>query len=102
MQILSNEIAAIVGNVHLSASNHWATLGVLAKTCRWTSHKLVGLSLPTGVGHVTLSIVLGFVLVEVSSITSDHTSALVLANSNHLQGRNQNTEYSTAESLLCK
>jgi len=60
--------AAIVGIVHMSAPDHWATLGVLAKSGRWTSHKLVGLSLLAGVGHVTLSIVLGFVLVEVSSL----------------------------------
>jgi len=62
--------AAIVGIVHMSAPDHWATLGVLAKTGRWTSHKLVGLSILTGVGHVTLSIVLGFVLVEISSLLS--------------------------------
>lgn len=62
--------AAIVGIVHMSAPDHWATLGVLAKTGRWTSQRLVRLSLLTGVGHVTLSIVLGFVLVEVSSLFS--------------------------------
>lgn len=62
--------AAIVGSIHMSAPDHWATLGVLAKTGRWTSHKVVRLSLLTGVGHVTLSIVLGFVLVEVSSLFS--------------------------------
>jgi len=62
--------AAVVGIIHMSAPDHWATLGVLAKTGRWTSHKLVGLSILTGVGHVTLSIVLGFVLVEVSSLLS--------------------------------
>jgi nickel/cobalt exporter len=62
--------AAVVGTIHMSAPDHWATLAVLGKTGRWTSHRLLGFSLLTGIGHVTLSIILGFVVVGVSSLFS--------------------------------
>ncbi len=62
--------SAIVGILHMSAPDHWLTLCVLGKNKRWAPKKLFGISLVTSIGHVGLSIVMGFVVVAVGLLFS--------------------------------
>ncbi len=55
--------AALVGMLHMSAPDHWATLAILGKSQKWSHSKLIKISTITGVGHVLFSVILGFVLV---------------------------------------
>ncbi len=56
--------AAAVGILHMSAPDHWATLALLGKSQKWKHSKLIKISAITGVGHVALSILLGFAIVS--------------------------------------
>lgn len=62
--------AAVVGILHMSAPDHWATLAILGRTASWNRSRLLGVSLAAGVGHVLLSVVLGFVVVGLGFIFS--------------------------------
>ncbi len=56
--------AALVGILHMSAPDHWATLSILGKSRKWEHSKLIKISTITGIGHVALSIILGFTIVS--------------------------------------
>lgn len=56
--------AALVGILHMSAPDHWATLAILGKSQKWSHSKLIKISIITGIGHVALSIILGFAVVS--------------------------------------
>lgn len=62
--------AAVVGIVHMSAPDHWATLCLLAKNKQWAPKKLYGVSFATALGHVALSIVMGLAVVGVGLVFS--------------------------------
>lgn len=65
---------AIVGIIHMSAPDHWATLVVLGKGANWTRRKLIGVSLVSSTGHVSFSVFLGLAMVEVASLFSKFIS----------------------------
>lgn len=62
--------AAIVGTLHMAAPDHWLTLCVLARNKQWAQKKLFGVSLVTAIGHVSLSIAMGFAVVVVGLVFS--------------------------------
>ncbi len=62
--------AAVVGILHMSAPDHWATLAILGRTASWNRTRLLGVSLAAGIGHVLLSIALGFVVVGLGFVFS--------------------------------
>ncbi len=62
--------AAVVGILHMSAPDHWATLCLLARNKQWAQKKLFGISFVTAVGHVALSIVMGLAIVAVGLVVS--------------------------------
>jgi hypothetical protein len=55
--------AASVGIIHMSAPDHWATLIMQGRISKWNQTRLMGVGIMTAAGHVTLSILLGFVIV---------------------------------------
>lgn len=62
--------AAVVGILHMSAPDHWATLCLLARNKQWAPKKLFRVSFTTALGHVALSIVMGLVVVGVGLVVS--------------------------------
>lgn len=62
--------AAVVGILHMSAPDHWATLCLLARNKQWAPKKLFGISFATAVGHVALSIVMGLAVVGIGLVFS--------------------------------
>ncbi|MDE1819117.1 MAG: hypothetical protein KGI19_11005 [Thaumarchaeota archaeon] len=62
--------AAIVGILHMSAPDHWLTLCVLARNKQWAPKKLFGISFVTAIGHVSLSVVMGLVVVVIGLVFS--------------------------------
>ncbi len=69
--------AAVVGVLHMSAPDHWATLAILGRTASWNQSRLLGVSLAAGVGHVILSVALGFAVVGLGFIFSTVVSFYV-------------------------
>jgi len=69
--------AALVGILHMSAPDHWATLIILGRVSKWDRSRLMGVGAMTAVGHVTLSILLGFAVVEVGIIFSHQASLYI-------------------------
>ena len=69
--------AAFVGILHMSAPDHWATLIILGRVSKWDRPHLMGVGLMTAVGHVALSILLGFAVVEVGRVFSQQISLYV-------------------------
>jgi nickel/cobalt transporter (NicO) family protein len=69
--------AAFVGILHMSAPDHWATLIILGRVSKWNRSRLMGVGAMTAVGHVALSILLGFVVVEVGRIFSQRVSLYI-------------------------
>ncbi len=69
--------AAFVGILHMSAPDHWATLIILGRVSEWDRPHLLGVGLMTAVGHVALSILLGFAVVEVGRVFSQQISLYV-------------------------
>jgi nickel/cobalt exporter len=57
--------AASVGILHMSAPDHWATLIILGRISKWNRTRLMGVGVMTAVGHVLLSLLFGFAIVEV-------------------------------------
>lgn len=66
--------AASVGILHMSAPDHWATLIILGRVSKWNRTRLMGVGIMTAVGHVALSVLLGFVIVEVGIAISQQAS----------------------------
>jgi hypothetical protein len=62
--------AALVGILHMSAPDHWVTLVILGQNSRWTRSRLLGVSAITAVGHVGISLVLGFAIVVLGFLVS--------------------------------
>ena len=62
--------AGVVGILHMSAPDHWATLCLLAKNKQWAPMKLFKVSLITSIGHVALSIAMGLAVVAVGLVVS--------------------------------
>jgi putative Mn2+ efflux pump MntP len=62
--------AAVVGIIHMSAPDHWATLCLLAKNKQWARKKLFGISFVTATGHVILSVVMGLIIVGIGLVFS--------------------------------
>jgi hypothetical protein len=54
----------------MSAPDHWATLAILGRTASWNRSRLLGVSLAAGIGHVLLSVALGFVVVALGYVFS--------------------------------
>jgi len=69
--------AAFVGILHMSAPDHWATLIILGRVSKWDRSRLIGVGLMTAVGHVALSILLGFIVVEVGRVFSEQVSLYI-------------------------
>lgn len=69
--------AATVGILHMSAPDHWATLIILGRTERWSRSRLVEVGTMTALGHVALSVVLGFAIVGVGLVFSREISLYV-------------------------
>lgn len=66
--------AAIVGVLHMSAPDHWVTLCLLAQASKWSRVRLLGFGLAAAVGHVALSVLLGFGIVVVGLLFSNQAS----------------------------
>ncbi|MDA4127831.1 MAG: hypothetical protein OK452_11625 [Thaumarchaeota archaeon] len=66
--------AASVGILHMSAPDHWATLIILARVSKWNRTRLMGVGVMTAVGHVALSVLLGFAILEVGIVISQQAS----------------------------
>jgi len=62
--------AGVVGILHMSAPDHWATLCLLARNKQWAPKKLFGITFATAIGHVALSIVMGLAVVAVGLVVS--------------------------------
>lgn len=60
----------MVGILHMAAPDHWLTLCVLSQSEGWTRPRLFGLSLAVAVGHVALSVVLGFLILGAGLLLS--------------------------------
>lgn len=69
--------ALLVGALHMSAPDHWVTLCLLGKVAKWTRGRLLLMSLVTGLGHVLLSVALGFAIVGVGVLFTESLSAQI-------------------------
>ena len=69
--------ALLVGALHMSAPDHWVTLCLLGKVAKWTRSRLLLMSLVTGIGHVLLSVVLGFAIVEAGVLFTESLSTQI-------------------------
>jgi nickel/cobalt exporter len=69
--------AASVGILHMSAPDHWATLIILGRVSKWNRTRLMGVGVMTAVGHVALSVLLGFIIVEVGIAVSQQASLYI-------------------------
>jgi nickel/cobalt exporter len=58
----------------MSAPDHWATLIILGRVSKWSRGRLMGVGVMTATGHVALSVLLGFVIVEVGIAFSQQAS----------------------------
>jgi len=61
----------------MSAPDHWVTLCLLSKVARWSRGRLLLTSLVAGLGHVLLSVVLGFAIVGVGVLFTESLSAQI-------------------------
>ncbi len=66
--------AATVGILHMSAPDHWATLIILGRISKWNRTRLMGVGVMTAVGHVALSLLLGFAVLYVGIAFSQQAS----------------------------
>ncbi len=69
--------AASVGALHMSAPDHWATLIMLGRISNWNRSRLLGVGAMTAVGHVLLSVALGFAIVGVGLEFSQQASSYI-------------------------
>jgi hypothetical protein len=69
--------AASVGILHMSAPDHWATLIMLGRISKWSRGRLMGVGVMTAVGHVALSLLLGFAIVEIGFTFSQRLSGYI-------------------------
>ncbi|MDA4128104.1 MAG: hypothetical protein OK422_01355 [Thaumarchaeota archaeon] len=69
--------SALVGVLHMSAPDHWVTLVIMGRSAGWSERRLVGVSFVAGLGHVVLSILLGFAVVVLGLVFSQILSFYV-------------------------
>ncbi len=69
--------AVVVGALHMSAPDHWATIAILGKARGWSHSRLMKTGIVTSVGHTALSLVLGFAVVGLGLIFSSIVVAYV-------------------------
>ncbi len=62
--------AALVGTLHMSAPDHWATLVILGRNQRWAGTKLLRMAIFTGLGHILLTFALALAIVTLGLIFS--------------------------------
>ncbi|MFI5178204.1 MAG: hypothetical protein ACHQO8_06565 [Vicinamibacterales bacterium] len=55
--------AASLGSVHTLAPDHWMPFAALARAERWSASRTAGITALCGLGHVTVSVLLGLVSV---------------------------------------
>ena len=55
--------AASLGSVHTLAPDHWMPFAALARAERWTARRTAAITALCGLGHVTVSVLLGLVSV---------------------------------------
>jgi nickel/cobalt exporter len=61
----------------MSAPDHWATLIILGRVSKWNRTRLMGVGVMTAAGHVALSVLLGFIIVEVGIAISQQASLYI-------------------------
>jgi ABC-type nickel/cobalt efflux system permease component RcnA len=54
-------VAAGVGALHTLAPDHWVPFAALARAERWSARRTAGVTAACGLGHVTVSVLLGLV-----------------------------------------
>jgi len=54
----------------MSAPDHWVTLCIMGRLAKWSRPRLFGVSIVTALGHVMLSVVLGFAFLGVGLVAS--------------------------------
>ncbi len=69
--------AATVGILHMSAPDHWATLIALGRISKWSRSRLIEVGAMTAVGHVVLSVALGFAILGLGLVFSEQVSVYV-------------------------
>ncbi len=69
--------AAVIGILHMSAPDHWATLVMLGRASKWSRSELVGVGVMTGLGHVALSALLGLLIAGVGLLFSQQVSVYI-------------------------
>ncbi len=69
--------AAAVGILHMSAPDHWATLIILGRTEKWSRTRLMGVGTVTALGHVGLSVFLGFLILGLGLLFSKEVSVYI-------------------------
>ena len=69
--------AASVGILHMSAPDHWATLIMLGRISKWSRGRLLGVGVMTALGHVGLSLLLGFAIVAIGITFSQRLSGYI-------------------------
>jgi nickel/cobalt exporter len=52
--------AVTVGSLHSLAPDHWVPFAALARAERWSTGRTAWVTLLCGLGHVTVSVLLGF------------------------------------------
>jgi len=62
--------AATVGILHMSAPDHWVTLCILGQNSRWSRSRLLSVSALTALGHIAISVALGFAVVGLGVVFS--------------------------------
>ena len=66
--------AATVGILHMSAPDHWATLIALARISNWSRARLLEIGIMTALGHVAISVALGFAILGLGFAFSHQVS----------------------------
>ena len=61
----------------MSAPDHWVTLCLLGKVAGWSRSRLLQVSIVTGLGHILLSVALGFAIVGVGVLFTESLSAQI-------------------------
>lgn len=61
----------------MSAPDHWATLIILGRISNWDRSRLMGVGVMTALGHVALSVLLGFAIVALGLIFSEQLSLYI-------------------------
>ncbi len=62
----------------MSAPDHWVTLIVLGRASKWSRTRLLGIGMMTAIGHVLISVVLGFAILVLGLLFSQVVSSYVI------------------------